>query len=140
MGDFWPGNLVVKTDVEGNLQRIYVLDWELTKTGPTGMDIGQFSSEIHLLRRCNPETCKETASALLECFFKEYKAACPSSFTDVKGAIIHWGAHAVVWGARTDWGGKEITQQVVREGVRLLVDGYSADKAWLRESLIGNLL
>jgi aminoglycoside phosphotransferase (APT) family kinase protein len=140
MGDFWPGNLMVKTDVEGSLERIYVLDWELAKTGPTGMDIGQFASEIHLLRRCNPETCKDTAPTLLEHFFKEYKAVRPPSVGDVRGAIVHWGTHATICGARVDWGGKEITQEVVREGVRLLVDGWSGDEAWLRKSLIGSLL
>ncbi|KAN0100432.1 Protein kinase-like domain containing protein, partial [Tylopilus felleus] len=46
-GDFWPGNLVVSprrgTDgsIEG-VEKLYILDWECSKTGLPGLDLGQF--------------------------------------------------------------------------------------------------
>jgi hypothetical protein len=36
-------------------------------------------------------------------------------------------------------GGKEMTRKVVREGIELMIKGYSADIDWLRTSLIGSL-
>ncbi|KAJ3480842.1 hypothetical protein NLJ89_g12256 [Agrocybe chaxingu] len=46
MGDFWPGNLMVALDEGGNLKHIYILDWELAKTGRVHRDgftgIGEF--------------------------------------------------------------------------------------------------
>ncbi|KDR85563.1 hypothetical protein GALMADRAFT_234502 [Galerina marginata CBS 339.88] len=123
MGDFWPGNLMVDTDADGNLKSITVLDWELTKPGLTGMDIGQFCGEIHLLRRCHPEVCQETASAVLEHFMKEYKRTCEPDEQVVRRAITQWGTHMAILGARVEWGGKELSRTVVLEGVRILVDG-----------------
>ena len=61
MGDFWPGNMMVVLDGDRNLERIYVLDWELSRTGLPGADIGQFCAEIHLLRRFEADA-KDSAS------------------------------------------------------------------------------
>jgi len=56
MGDFWPGNVIVvfSPNDPSAIKRIYILDWELTKPGIAGLDVGQFLAEMHLLRRCRP--------------------------------------------------------------------------------------
>lgn len=140
MGDFWPGNMMVRTDAQGEVERIYVGDWEMAKVGLPGMDVGQFASEVHLLRRCNPETCKDTAPILLENYFKEYKAVCGPLPEVARTAIVLWGTHMVIWGPRVDWGGREITREIVLEGVQMLVDGWMKSEEWLKESPVGDML
>lgn len=140
MGDFWPGNMMVRTDTKGELERIYVGDWEMAKLGLPGMDVGQFASEVHLLRRCNPETCKDTASILLEYFLKEYKTVRGPLQEVAKDAIVHWGTHMIIWGSRVDWGGKEITRAFVLEGVRMIVDGWHGGEEWMKGSIVGDML
>jgi len=124
MGDFWPGNLMVQLDEAGELKRIYVLDWELTREGLTGIEVGQFAAEFHLLRRCNAEVCKDTASLVLEHFFKEYRKAAEPDAEAARRAIVQWGTQMAILGARVQWGDKELSRTVVLEGVRILVDGY----------------
>lgn len=131
---------MVRTDAQGEVERIYVGDWEMTKVGLPGMDVGQFASEVHLLRRCNPETCKDTASILLENYLKEYKAVCGPLPEVARTAIVLWGTHMVIWGPRVDWGGREITREIVLEGVQMLVDGWMKSEEWLKESLVGDML
>lgn len=132
---------MVRIDLQGELERIYVGDWEMAKLGIPGMDVGQFACEVHLLRRCNPETCKDTASIVLENFFKEYKAVCgPLPAEVARTALVHWGAHMVIWGPRVDWGGRDLTREFVLEGVRLLVDGWNGSEEWIKESLVGDML
>ncbi|PPQ64298.1 hypothetical protein CVT26_002181 [Gymnopilus dilepis] len=126
MGDFWPGNLMIQVE-DGKLKQIIVLDWEMTKTGLAGLDVGQFSAEIHLLRRCQPEICGKEATALLDQFLVEYKKANEPGLDIVKHTLVQWGAHMAILGARVDWGGKELSRAVVMEGVRLLVDGYKGE-------------
>ena len=121
MGDFWPGNLMVSLNDKGDLKNIQVLDWELTKTGLTGIDVGQFSAEIHLLRRFHPEVCKETATALLEHFLREYKRTGDPTIEDMQRASAQVGAHLVILAGRIPWGEKELTREVVMEGVQILV-------------------
>ncbi|KAF9566918.1 hypothetical protein CPC08DRAFT_681640 [Agrocybe pediades] len=140
MGDFWPGNLMIQLDAESKLKNIFVLDWELAKNGLISTDIGQFCAEIHLLGRCYPERCKETAPAILDNFMDEYKTACEPTVEVVRRALIQWGTHMAVLGARVDWGDKEITREVTREGTRILVDGYKSEESKLKETLVGRLL
>ncbi len=122
MGDFWPGNLMVALDGTGALKHIYVLDWELSKTGLPGIDVGQFSAEMHLLRSFYPEVCGEAAQMLLEQFLREYKRVGEPSEEDIKQATVHLGVHLVVLAERVEWGGKERTREVVLEGVRMIVN------------------
>jgi len=140
MGDFWPGNLMVQLDANSKLKSISVLDWELAKTGLISADIGQLCAELHLLRRCYPETCKETASTVLEHFLKEYKTACRPSVDVIRRSLVQWGTHMGVLGARVDWGGKDITREVTVEGARIIVDGYKSDESALKMSVISPLL
>lgn len=112
---------MVTFDETGALKHIYVLDWELSKTGLPGIDVGQFSAEMHLLRRFYPEVCGDAAQVLLEQFLREYKRIGEPSEEDTKQASVHLGAHLVVLAGRVEWGGKE-TREVVLEGARMIVD------------------
>jgi len=122
MGDFWPGNIMVSLNQKGDLEHLYILDWELTKAGLPGIEIGQFCAEIHMLRRFNPEVCQDTATLVLKHFFKAY-----GDVEQTRRIFVHMGVHMSVLGARVEWGEKEVTRQVVLEGRRKIVDGYAGN-------------
>lgn len=146
MGDFWPGNILVRLSAPSgesdlrSLERIYVLDWELSKPGLAGLDIGQFTAEMHLLRRFSPAS-DESVSTALSSFFKSYQASFPAVDEELaRIAVVHVGAHLVAWTPRVPWGGKERTRQVVLEGVDCLVNGCQETRHWLEKSIVGPLL
>ncbi|KAH7923920.1 hypothetical protein BV22DRAFT_1014458 [Leucogyrophana mollusca] len=144
-GDFWPGNIMVslRTDPEGGispkLEKLYVLDWEATKTGLRGLDLGQFCAEIHLLRRFHAN-CEEPASVMLESFLRTYGQNQDVDVALARTALTHVGAHLVAWGPRVKWGGREETRAIVKEGADLLAKGAFASEEWLQSQLIGPLL
>ncbi|XP_006454280.1 hypothetical protein AGABI2DRAFT_197185 [Agaricus bisporus var. bisporus H97] len=140
MGDFWPGNLVLSFDHVGNVMQIRVLDWEMCKPGLFGAELGQFCAELILLTRFNAEVCGQTAHILLEDLLKTYTTHITPDLEMCRRAIVHLGAHLVTLTPRIEWGGKEMTQEVVKEGKRLVLEGYSGEKGWLVESHIKPLV
>jgi hypothetical protein len=78
-----------------------------------------------MLRRFNPEVCRDTATLVLEHFLKAYALA--GDVEQAKRAFVHMGVHMSVLGARVEWGEKEVTRQVVLEGLRKIVDGYAGN-------------
>ena len=126
MGDFWPGNITVSLNKKGDLEHLYILDWEITRAGIPGIEIGQFCAEIHMIRRFNREVCQDTATLVLEHFIKAYGRLAGDA-EQARKAFVHMGVHMSVLGARVEWGGKEVTRQVVLEGLRKIVDGKADD-------------
>ncbi|KAF7985136.1 hypothetical protein HWV62_7688 [Athelia sp. TMB] len=144
MGDFWPGNILVNIQYPLNgdpplLQRIYVVDWELAKPGVSGLDVGQACAEMHLLRRFNP-ACEPTISQTMEAFLKAYRDKYSVPYSMAKIVAGHIGAHLVAWTPRIPWGGKELTREVVMEGVEYLTEGYAGESKWLQSSIVRPLL
>lgn len=139
MGDFWPGNLVLSFDHEGNVIQIQILDWELCKPGLPGVELGQFCAELVLLTRFNADVCSHTASVILEDLLKTYTTHIAPDLEICRRAVVHLGVHLVTLTPRIEWGGKKTTQEVVQEGKRLMLEGYSAEKEWLIKSVIGPL-
>lgn len=131
----------MRLDAQGRLDRLYVIDWELSKAGLPGVEIGQFCAEMHMLRRSIPDVCKETASLVLDNFFREYRRAHGSGGVDVaRQTLVRWGTHMVILGGRVDWGGKELSREIVLEGARMLVDGQTCSAASLERSAVAGLL
>ena len=116
---------MVSLDKKGDLERLYILDWEITRAGLPGIEIGQFCAEIHMLRRFNGGVCQDTATLVLEHFLKAY-ARLAGDEEQGRRAFVHMGVHMSVLGARVEWGEKEVTREVVREGLRKIVDGYAS--------------
>ncbi|KAF9008331.1 kinase-like domain-containing protein [Cyathus striatus] len=139
MGDFWPGNLIVSLDKSGNLNRIFVVDWEMSRLGVHGIEVGQFSAEVHMLYRFNAP-CKESAPALLEHFLKGYRKIANPDDELCRTATIHTGVHMVTLAPRISWGEKDLTRDVVLEGVSLVVNGRKGDLEWVKQSLVGGLI
>jgi 5-methylthioribose kinase len=128
MGDFWTGNLAVALDKDGKLKQIFVVDWEVSKLGLAGIDVGQFSAELYLLKRCHGAVCGEAASAMLEHFLEAYE---PTD-EELRRAVVHLGCHLVVIPSFTTKGDSEITRAVAAEGVEVMVDPEKAAVYQLR--------
>ncbi|KAF8079097.1 kinase-like domain-containing protein [Lyophyllum atratum] len=139
MGDFWPGNIMVTLDDKQQLQRLYIVDWELAKPGLPGVELGQFCAEMHLLRRFVP-IAEGSASTVLTTFLQAYAQEYKPDTELARNALVHWGAHLVVLTPRVPWGDKESTRRVVEEGVHIIVAAAGANEEDLRESLMGPLL
>ena len=123
------------------MKRLYVIDWELSKLGIPGWDVGQFSAEIHLIRRFHPER-EAVASAVFSSFLKAYGEHAPATAKEddlLETSLGHIGAHLIAWTARVEWGGKEKTREVVEEGVRYYLQASSEGKESLHQSLVGEL-
>lgn len=123
-GDFWPGNVLVKlAETGGEVERIYVMDWELVKPGLSGCDVGQFCAELHQARSFYPANA-EPASTVLDAFLCAYKAKRGGEMTSVaRLAQTHLGAHIAVFTARnSSWKDRETVRKLVLEGVRYLAD------------------
>jgi 5-methylthioribose kinase len=140
MGDFWPGNLVLNFDEAGEVLQIRVIDWEMCKPGLFGCELGQFCAELILLQRFNGDVCGNTAQFILEDLLKTYTSHITPNLELCRRAIVHLGAHLVTLTPRIEWGGKAKTQEVVKEGMKLILDGYAAEKDWLEKSAIGPLV
>jgi hypothetical protein len=137
MGDFWPGNMIVKLDSNQNIKHIYILDWERAGTGIRGVELGQFCAEMHLLMRFD-EVARSPASIILSAILSTYKDISKPDDRLARDALAHWGGHLVIITPRTPWGETGITQEVVKEGVRFMVG--SRTEGFLAGSVVKTLL
>ena len=131
-GDFWPGNVMVRLKGEGEsveVERMFVLDWELSKPGRPGFDIGQFCAELHQARRFYP-SATETASALLDALLRTYREHRGDEDMSAVARIAQtqFGVHLAVWTPRNStWADKATAREVVLEGVQNLLDTRKGD-------------
>lgn len=141
-GDFWPGNVMLRLKGEGEnveVERLFVLDWELSKPGRPGFDIGQFCAELHQARRFYP-SARVAASALLDALLGEYRRhrSDEDMSAVAKVAQTQFGVHLAVWTpGNSTWADKEIVREVVLEGVENLLDTRKGD---LHRSVFAPLL
>ncbi|KAH6566439.1 hypothetical protein BASA61_008362 [Batrachochytrium salamandrivorans] len=157
MGDFWPGNILIHTinptalhlapgsdtmPVGSSNICVSVVDWELTRVGPTPMDLAQFLAEaycIHIYRQPIPN--------LLDAFQRAYLAVTlpiqPFSAADLQLCCIHIGAHLMLWGPHTGWfdsGDKENTNRLINLGLSLMNAAWRCDWAAVAATEIGSSL
>lgn len=146
-GDFWPGNIMVSlrraTDgtIEG-VEKLYVLDWELSKTGLPGLDLGQFCAEMYTLSEFHPAR-EEATRTIIVSFLGAYRERRGTGGnTELARTVVsHIGAHAVACTPRvSSWTGRQKTREVVEKGVEMLVLGEEGSELSLRTSIVGPLL
>ncbi len=119
MGDFWPGNIILSS-VE--VERAYVVDWEMCRPGLAGLEIGQFCAEIGLVQHFHPEY-SAAAEGVLTGFMRAYSATASPDEAVLRMADVHAGVHTVMIGTRFPWDGREATRRAVAGGVRRMVRG-----------------
>jgi hypothetical protein len=156
MGDFWfvgldspdfratltlhrPGNILVKLQGD-SLESIYIIDWELAKTGPSPTDLGQFLGEVYLLSHFRS---KSNSKNLIGSFIQSYQLTRGRhSLIDISSVVRHAGAHIAVWAwaATVPWGDEESTKSAVSAGFELLKLGVSADREAIAQSVFAELV
>jgi hypothetical protein len=127
MGDFWTGNIIVQlsgSGVEQRVQSILVADWEVSRPGVPGSDIGQFAAEVYLPLAYYP-ACSTSAYTLIDHFCSSYKSGAPH-FDDkvIETANRHLGTHFIIIATRFGpWcDDKARSRLVAEEGVSYLSD------------------
>lgn len=140
MGDLWPGNILISADNEGEVTRIYVIDWELAKSGLRGVELGQFCAEMHNLRRFHEEL-EEPVATTISSFLRSYiRVSKVDTVALARATLSHVGTHLVILTPRIPWGGRERVRDVVEEGIKYLVQSGTAEVGWLAETLVAPLL
>jgi aminoglycoside phosphotransferase (APT) family kinase protein len=143
-GDFWPGNVMVQLggkDGELRAESIFVLDWELSKPGLPGFDVGQFCAEVHLARRFYPSS-EESASAVLDYFLRAYQVGQDKNAMArvARVAHTHLAAHTIVWTPRNPtWKDRNTVEEIMKEGVRYLL-AIDEEEHALSQAIFGPLL
>jgi tRNA A-37 threonylcarbamoyl transferase component Bud32 len=129
-GDFWPGNVLVKTDP----MKLTIVDWEMTRRGNGATDVGQFSAEAYLLDHFHG------TKGLRESFLKGYMAEKSQgwSLEDARRVAIHFGTHLAFWPTRVQWGridgNNSTTRECVELGKQYLERARDGDWDWLKRS------
>jgi len=125
MGDFWTGNVVVQlsgSEEDQRIQNILVADWELSRLGAPGKDIGQFAAEVYLPRAYYP-ACSASADTLIDNFCSAYKSGV-RHFDEkvIETANRHIGTHFIIIATRFGpWcDDKAKSRLVAEEGVSYL--------------------
>ncbi|KAF9222813.1 hypothetical protein BS17DRAFT_734970 [Gyrodon lividus] len=135
MGDLWHENILVSTDLHH--LRLYILDWELARTGLPGSEIGLFCAYMDLLSRGN-QAASKLAPVILRSFLDAYSRISNRDARLAQDTLAHWGVSYVFWAPRDPPGDRELVQDFVRKGVGFLV--HSRDKAFLEMSPVEGLL
>lgn len=135
MGDLWHENILVSADQHS--LRLYILDWELARTGLPGSEIGLFCAYIDLLSKGN-QVASELAPVILRSFLDAYSRISNRDARLAQDTLAHWGISYVFWTPRDPPGDRELVQDFVRKGVEFLV--HSQDKAFLAKSPVKGLL
>jgi aminoglycoside phosphotransferase (APT) family kinase protein len=130
-GDFWPGNVLVRTDP----LRLTVVDWEMTRRGNGATDVGQFAAEAWLLDRFRG------GKGLLQAFLESYCEAKGKDWPMVFRirVAVHFATHICYWPTRVPWGNREETAKCVEFGAAILQHVWSLDDKFLREGALAPL-
>ena len=104
------------------LDRILVVDWEMSKTEITSIELGQFVAEMHLIQLCLTKS-EKYASLVLKHYLQEYGYATLSE-EGKESMMRHVSAHTILLVER--WGGEGAVnvhpQTLVREAVEILLN------------------
>ena len=137
MGDLWHGNILINP--HQHPLRLYILDWELTRTGLPGSEIGLFCANLDVFRREN-QVAWGPASAVLQNFLDTYSRVSNQDARLAQDTLAHWGTINVFWAPRDPplAGERKLVHEVVREGVRFVVQSRDID--FLAQSPVKGLL
>ncbi|XPS76305.1 hypothetical protein M3J09_008357 [Ascochyta lentis] len=128
-GDFWPGNILLRSGVSGRGPHVLtVVDWEMVRIGNSATDVGQFAAEAFLLDRFHGN------KGLHAAFIRAYFETSAVSYGDkeriypwMTRVAIHFAVHIAFWPTRSvHWANGEDTKALVNLGVAVLQDAISS--------------
>ncbi|KAF1994215.1 kinase-like protein [Amniculicola lignicola CBS 123094] len=119
-GDFWPGNVLVKSrDEQSRDVDLTIVDWEMVRRGTSATDVAQFAAEAFLLDRFRGG--KGLRVTFLNAYLGARKEAGVETGEEwLKRMAVHWGVHVAFWPTGVEWADKEGTQKLVDIGVEML--------------------
>lgn len=137
-GDFWTSNILVSSAGQEHLG-LTLLDFELTKPGYAGYDIGQMAAEMFFLAFYRDYSL---GIQLLSAFLRTYKEHAEGGKIAVDKAAIRAGAHIlfiapIAW---TNEGSQKQLQEIGSIGFELIPAGWENNGEVLKKSLVGCLL
>jgi 5-methylthioribose kinase len=121
-GDYWTGNVLINVGSTTGV-KLRIVDWEVCRYSPSGMDIGQMLAEMFNLNKFR-QPCSNMMAAFLNAYTKEFH---PTLY-DVKIAIIHFGFHLLIWTPVTGW--TEDGPAIARIGLDYVCHAWQEDWAW----------
>jgi aminoglycoside phosphotransferase (APT) family kinase protein len=139
VGDFWTGNIVLRLDDEGKVERVYVIDWEMAKPGLPFLDFAQCAAELYTLGMFQGNV-KAGVDKALQAYGASYADSRRISKGFICDAGTHVGAHLVTitpWAA--SWEPRTRRKEVVKEGIEYLLRGMDGSLEWLRMSAVGGV-
>ncbi|KAF9162237.1 hypothetical protein DFQ26_003740 [Actinomortierella ambigua] len=133
-GDLWPGNILIKTNVnlqhQHQLEQLCVIDWEWSRYAPAAMDLGQLMAESITLDRYR-HPCVEIQTSFLDSYCETYKDKL--NVVDLKTAAIHTGCHLVVWIPCRVWFPKAKTKDIISLGTEYMKHAWNENWDWFRK-------
>lgn len=139
MGDFWTGNMIVRTDDSGRIVTAFVVDWEACMPGLPYLDFGQFLAEMHSLRFFYPHSIDNVRN-VLQAYSEEYRRRVAVDDEYVRRTLGHVGSHLVAWTRFVpDWKPEERVAEALRAGAQYLVKCARGETDSLKASAIGEV-
>ncbi|KAF3921197.1 hypothetical protein ABW21_db0203313 [Orbilia brochopaga] len=99
MGDFWTGNVLVNVTDAGELDSIYIVDWEMIRPADAATEISQMTAELWEAGEfgSSPDA-KSAAKHLIVGLCSKYKQNMgPFPENILKEVMLGAGAHIAVW-------------------------------------------
>lgn len=145
-GDFWPGNVLVKANVQTpkiqstvsdalkHPTELTIVDWEMSRQGTSATDVGQFAAEAFLLDGFRGNR------GLRVDFLDAYILARRWDKNNSVGKqwiirmAIHWAVHVAYWPTRVPWTDESGTNELVNIGVGVMKLALAGDWDGLKQS------
>ncbi|KAK6513871.1 hypothetical protein TWF506_008302 [Arthrobotrys conoides] len=99
MGDFWTGNVLANLTETGELESLYIVDWEMIRPADAATEISQMLAEVWEAGEFGKNSdAKSAAKSLSEGLCSAYKSQAGKIPEDMlKEVMLAAGAHIVVW-------------------------------------------
>ncbi|KAF3042228.1 hypothetical protein E8E12_009898 [Didymella heteroderae] len=129
-GDFWPGNILLRSNTASKSHILTVVDWELARIGNSATDIGQFAAEAMILDLVNNNHHEEgLCAAFMRAYFKTSAVDIGSKeslYAWMTQIAIHYAVHLIVWPHRkVHWAPKEESATLAVHGLSVLENAFS---------------
>jgi len=129
-GDFWPGNILLRSNASSKSHLLTVMDWELTRIGNSATDIGQFAAEATILDLVNKNDHDEGLCAtFMRAYFKTSAVGNGSNETLygwMTQIAVHYAVHLIVWPCQSvHWAPQKEVAILAIHGLTVLKNAFS---------------
>ncbi|KIW01974.1 uncharacterized protein PV09_06809 [Verruconis gallopava] len=134
-GDFWTGNMILPDRApakenrsrEGEVDKIFILDFEVSQLGSRSQDLAQCLAELWMVYHFYEA---QAPLHVMRGFISGYAAGQDEQFA--LQIAMHFGIHIVVISWRYGWPKGDKLVECVRFGNSCLVKGFEGDVDWFK--------